>query len=219
MRRILAQANGKDQLDVPTAFTEKLTQERDRESQPPPPPDINHGIEGLPSSAERDPFHELANAWDGNLAATPPPLPSSPIPPNAAGSGTANLASTPPPPPPSSSSAKTITVDPYNVQQILNIKEGVEIPSDVTNDEVLEALRYTRDLQRPKWRTLTTRLVRHLLAKGVPPTTFIYETLLMAHSQTEGSAEVVRNLLSEMREKRVPWSSTIYHSALRVCSF
>lgn len=120
-------------------------------------------------------------------------------------------AATAPPP----SSAKT--VDPENVRRILKVKDAHDVPADVTNEEILEALRFTRDLQRPNWRTLTTILVRHLLAKGVPPNTFIYETLLLAHAHPEGSAKVVDSLLSEMRENKIPWSSTTYHNALRVC--
>lgn len=107
--------------------------------------------------------------------------------------------------------------EPQNVERILKKPWPFEVPAGVTAPDVVEALRFTRDQPKPKWRAVTARLVEHLLAdQRVPPSTFLYETLLMAQSAREGSAETVRGLLQEMRTKKIPWSSTAYHSALRV---
>ncbi|KAF3767582.1 hypothetical protein M406DRAFT_217485, partial [Cryphonectria parasitica EP155] len=80
---------------------------------------------------------------------------------------------------------------------------------------IYEALRATRQLPRPGMRRVTAALVKHVLADGALPNTFLYETILIQHALTDGSADVVRKLLKEMREKQVPWSSTAYHSAIR----
>lgn len=110
--------------------------------------------------------------------------------------------------------------EPQNVERILKKPWPFEVPAGVTAPDVVEALRFTRDQPKPKWRAVTARLVEHLLAdQRVPPSTFLYETLLMAQSAREGSAETVRGLLQEMRTKKIPWSSTAYHSALRVRRF
>lgn len=119
---------------------------------------------------------------------------------------------------PSSSKPPTVANSTDNVQKLLKITFPFEVPADVTTMDVTEALRFTRNLQRPRWKTITAKLVEHLLAKGVPPNTFIYETLLMAQSSLEGSANAVSSLLGEMRKKKIPWSSTAYHSALRACA-
>lgn len=110
----------------------------------------------------------------------------------------------------------TAIADTKNIRRILKISHPYEIPSDVANEDVFEALRITRDMQRPRWQIITVKLVKHLLATGMPPNTFIYETLLMAHATPEGSADTVKRLLGEMRQNKIAWSSTAYHSALRV---
>ncbi|KAL1879819.1 hypothetical protein Daus18300_001657 [Diaporthe australafricana] len=84
-----------------------------------------------------------------------------------------------------------------------------------TSEEIYEALRRTRVSGRPRHRRTTAALVKHLLASGTAPNTFIYETLLMAHAAIDGSADTVKELLREMRQKKLPWSSTAYHAALQ----
>lgn len=103
------------------------------------------------------------------------------------------------------------------VEGILDSKPpDYTFPDGTTNTDVLDALRYARMLGQPKWRRLVAHLVKHLL-KHNGPDAFIYETLLMAHTLPEGSADKVRMLLEEMRTKQIPWSQTAYHAALRVC--
>lgn len=96
---------------------------------------------------------------------------------------------------------------------------GKRLDEDIpraTNEQIYEALRKLRTLGNPKYRRTTSALVRHLLATGTAPDTFLYETLLMAHAATDGSADAVKELLREMRQKKLPWSSTAYHAALQV---
>lgn len=85
-----------------------------------------------------------------------------------------------------------------------------------TTEEIYEALRKLRTKGRPTDRRTTSALVKHLLATGTAPDTFLYETLLMAHAATDGSADAVKELLREMRHNKLPWSSTAYHAALQV---
>lgn len=87
-----------------------------------------------------------------------------------------------------------------------------------TTEDIYEALRIQRDRKPLRIRKRTSALVQHLLASGAAPNTFLYETLLMAHSAPDGSADSVKTLLWEMRSKKLPWSSTAYHAALRVRS-
>lgn len=106
---------------------------------------------------------------------------------------------------------------PINVERIFGMEEPyTKVPPGITTENVMEAIQYIRDKGRPKWRAITATLVKHLLANGVAPNTFIYETMLMAHALPSGSADAVRSLLREMQLKKIPWSSTAYHSALRV---
>lgn len=91
-----------------------------------------------------------------------------------------------------------------------------ELPAGVTYQKVMEAIRYIRQRGHPKWRRLTAFLVKYLLKSNNPPLTFIYETLLIGHALTEGSADVARSLLEEMRMMKIPWSQTAYHAAIRV---
>ncbi|KAK7721172.1 hypothetical protein SLS64_001467 [Diaporthe eres] len=84
-----------------------------------------------------------------------------------------------------------------------------------TTEDIYEALRKLRTKERPRDRRTTSALVKHLLATGTAPDTFLYETLLMAHAATDGSADAVKELLREMRHKKLPWSSTAYHAALQ----
>lgn len=96
---------------------------------------------------------------------------------------------------------------------------GKRLDEDIpraTTEEIYETLRNLRTSGRPKHRRITSALVKHLLATGTAPDTFLYETLLMAHAATDGSADAVKELLREMRHKKLPWSSTAYHAALQV---
>lgn len=178
----------------PRADTKKQTCGAARLLHTTPRDDRDHDLASLgqipPKSTPEEPLAPLPAIDQENKP------PSSSNPPN---NTAANLAST------------------KNVEKILKKTFPFELPADVTTRDVVEALRFTRDLQKPRWKTMTAKLVEHLLAKGVPPNTFIYETLLMAQSSLEGSANTVSSLLGEMRKKKIPWSSTAYHSALRVC--
>ena len=102
------------------------------------------------------------------------------------------------------------------VQRLIWGKRLTEDIARATTEQIYETLRYLRTLGRPKHRRTTATLVKHLLASGTAPDTFIYETLLMAHAATDGSADAVKELLREMRHKKLPWSSTAYHAALQV---
>lgn len=83
-------------------------------------------------------------------------------------------------------------------------------------EDLYEVIRKVRDLGKLKSKKMAYDLVKYLvLVRGEKPNTFLYETLLMANSATEGSADVVRALLKEMRNANIQWSSTAYHSALR----
>lgn len=96
---------------------------------------------------------------------------------------------------------------------------GKRLDEDIpraTTEEIYEALRKLRNREKPKYRRTTSTLVKHLLATGTAPDTFLYETLLMAHAATDGSADAIKELLREMRHNRLPWSSTAYHAALQV---
>ncbi|POS74857.1 pentatricopeptide repeat domain-containing protein [Diaporthe helianthi] len=95
---------------------------------------------------------------------------------------------------------------------------GVRLDEDLpraTTEQIYEALRKLRNLGNPKCRRTTAALVRHLLASGEEPDTFLYETFLMAHAATDGSADIVNGLLREMRHRKLPWSSAAYHAALQ----
>lgn len=108
-------------------------------------------------------------------------------------------------------------VDPEDmVQRLVWAKRLDEDIPRATTKEIYEALRKLRTLGRPKHRRTTSALVKHLLATGTAPDTFLYETLLMAHAATDGSADAVKELLQEMRHKKLQWSSTAYHAALQV---
>lgn len=102
------------------------------------------------------------------------------------------------------------------VQRLIWGKRLAEDIPRATTKQIYEALRKLRTLGKPKYRRATAALVRHLPASGEAPDTFIYETLLMAHAATDGSADAVKELLREMRHKKLPWSSTAYHAALQV---
>lgn len=102
------------------------------------------------------------------------------------------------------------------VQRLVWAKRLDEDIPRATTKEVYEALRKLRTMGRPKHRRTTSALVKHLLATGTAPDTFLYETLLMAHAATDGSADAVKELLQEMRHKKLQWSSTAYHAALQV---
>lgn len=102
------------------------------------------------------------------------------------------------------------------VQRLILGKQLYEDMARATSEEIYEALRKTRGSGRPRHRRTTAALVKHLLASGTAPNTFIYETLLMAHAAIDGSADTVKELLREMRQQKLPWSSTAYHAALQV---
>jgi hypothetical protein len=116
-----------------------------------------------------------------------------------------------------SSNALESQFDPTDmVQRLIWGKRLAEDIPRATTEQIYEALRKLRTLGKPKYRRATAVLVRHLLASGEAPDTFIYETLLLAHAATDGSADAVKDLLLEMRHKKLPWSSTAYHAALQV---
>lgn len=102
---------------------------------------------------------------------------------------------------------------------VASLVEGHELEDHLTTattEDIYEALRIVRDRRRTKDKRTTAALVKHLLATGTAPNTFIYETVLMAHADPDGSADTVKTLLWEMRDNMLPWSSTAYHAALRV---
>lgn len=102
------------------------------------------------------------------------------------------------------------------VQRLIWGKRLAEDIPRATTEQIYETLRKLRTSGKPKYRKSTAALVRHLLASGEAPDTFIYETLLLAHAAIDGSADTVKELLREMRHKKLPWSSTAYHAALQV---
>lgn len=102
------------------------------------------------------------------------------------------------------------------IQRLIWGKRLAEDIPRATTEQIYETLRKLRTSGKPKYRRSTAALVRHLLASGEAPDTFIYETLLLAHAATDGSADAVKELLREMRHKKLPWSSTAYHAALQV---
>lgn len=102
------------------------------------------------------------------------------------------------------------------VQRLVWGKRLAEDIPRATTEQIYETLRKLRTFGRPKHRRTTAALVKHLLTSGTAPDTFIYETLLMAHAAPDGSADAVKELLREMRHKKLPWSSTAYHAALQV---
>lgn len=103
------------------------------------------------------------------------------------------------------------------VDRLVNLPPPFDrIPKTATDQDLYDAIRETRHSPKPHFRKLTAALVKHLMAQGTEPNTFIYESMLLSHALTEGSADMVRKLLNEMREKQIPWSSTAYHAALRV---
>ena len=52
--------------------------------------------------------------------------------------------------------------------------------------------------------------------RGEPPSTALYEYLLLAHSHQHGSMDTVAELLKEMRTTQAQWSLLVYHNLLRV---
>ncbi|KAJ9138826.1 Pentatricopeptide repeat domain-containing protein [Pleurostoma richardsiae] len=57
--------------------------------------------------------------------------------------------------------------------------------------------------------------IKHLIEdRGEEPNTLMYEALVLANADTQGSAEAVKELLKEMRDTRMQWSSSVYHYAL-----
>lgn len=102
------------------------------------------------------------------------------------------------------------------VQRLFSGNRLAEDLPRATTEQIYQTLRKLRTLGRPKYRRTTAALVRHLLASGEAPDTFLYETFLMAHAATDGSADVVNGLLREMKHRKLPWSSTAYHAALQV---
>ena len=105
------------------------------------------------------------------------------------------------------------------VAMLVHMQKLEDVLPTATTEDIYEALRILRDQQTPKYRKRTTALVKHLLASGTAPNTFLYETVLMAHAAPDGSADKVKALLREMQAKKLPWSSTAYHAALRVGFF
>lgn len=102
------------------------------------------------------------------------------------------------------------------VKRILNLRA---IPPEATKDDLDAVLWRVRMEPHRKYRLLTAACLKHLTCKlGVQPRPFHYDTLFRAHALPEGSVDVVVGLLKEMRERKIAWSATAYHSVLRVCS-
>lgn len=102
------------------------------------------------------------------------------------------------------------------VQRLFSGKRLADDLPRATTEQIYQTLRKLRTQGKPKYRRTTAALVRHLLASGEAPDTFLYETFLMAHGATDGSADVVNGLLREMKHRKLPWSATAYHAALQV---
>lgn len=91
-----------------------------------------------------------------------------------------------------------------------------DVPPEAEKDDILRALNAVRMRGARKYRRITATLLRHLLTMDPKPKAFYYDLLFRAHCSPEGSADVIGNLLQEMRQERVHWSSNAYHSVLRV---
>lgn len=104
------------------------------------------------------------------------------------------------------------------VQRLIDMKPPfTHVPPEATTEDILLAIRGTRMRGPKKFRRITATLLKHLLSMpGAVPSATVYDTLFRAHSLPEGSADVVNELLKEMRRYRIRWSPMAYHSVLRV---
>ncbi|CAN8102854.1 unnamed protein product [Discula destructiva] len=104
------------------------------------------------------------------------------------------------------------------VQRILNMKPPFkDVPPEAHKEHIYAAIRQTRMRGSKKFRRITAALLNYLLSlPGITPNPFVYDTIFRAHSLPEGSADVVNDLLKEMRQDRIHWSAAAYHSVLRV---
>lgn len=207
-RRLVAEDYAKSTYKYPHGFAWKMSPRSTDSNRP-----VDESFEQLWSVIE------TAGSPDDDAAATasetrePPPSSSSPN--NTARTRTASTASTPKPP---LRPDERPTINKAVLSEILKARrDPSKMPKNATFEEIQEVIRYTRDLQKNEYRILTAYLIKHLLDMGFQPNTFLYETLLMAHASTQGSADSVKSVLEEMRRKKIPWSSTLYQSALRVC--
>lgn len=84
-----------------------------------------------------------------------------------------------------------------------------------TTPDIYEAL--DRMKERPTRARAIAAFVQYLVKeRGEPPSTALYEYLLLAHSHPHGSMDTVAELLKEMRTTRVQWSFLVYHNLLQV---
>lgn len=93
-----------------------------------------------------------------------------------------------------------------------------EVPPEATKEDILMTLGWARMRAPRRYRRITATLLKHLISMDPKPLAFYYDLLFRAHCLPEGSADVIANLLQEMRHERIHWSSNAYHSVLRVCS-
>lgn len=92
------------------------------------------------------------------------------------------------------------------------------VPPEAKRDDILAALTQLRMRGPRSSRRITATLLKHLLSMDLKPQAFHYDLLFRAHCSLDGSADVIANLLQEMRHERVHWSANAYHSVLRVCA-
>lgn len=92
-----------------------------------------------------------------------------------------------------------------------------DVPPEAKREDIVKALTLARMRAPRKYRKITATLLKHLISMNPKPVAFYYDLLFRAHCLPEGSADVLADLLQEMRRERVQWSSHAYHSVLRVC--
>lgn len=92
-----------------------------------------------------------------------------------------------------------------------------EVPPEATTEDILMTLGWARMRAPRRYRRITATLLKHLISMDPKPLAFYYDLLFRAHCLPEGSADVIADLLQEMRQERIYWSSNAYHSVLRVC--
>lgn len=92
-----------------------------------------------------------------------------------------------------------------------------EVPPEATKEDILMTLGWARMRAPRRYRRITATLLKHLISMDPKPLAFYYDLLFRAHCLPEGSADVIADLLREMRHERIHWSSNAYHSVLRVC--
>lgn len=93
-----------------------------------------------------------------------------------------------------------------------------DVPPEAEKGDILNALVQARMRGPRKFRRITATLLKHLISMDPKPKALYYDILFRAHCVPEGSADVIADLLQEMRREKVHWSSSAYHSVLRVSS-